>query len=257
MTNNLVLFKASFLKSFWLLKRYLFNTIMMSLGMFIIFALLFFGGSAVAPTVVNDSKSGIIIGFFLWSMAIRAYGSTSNDITKEAEWGTLEQLHLTPYGIGRVMLTNTFANVLLSFIIGGGILLLMLLSTGTTLQIDVLTVVPLVVLTILPVVGFGLVFGGLALLYKHVDSAASLMQMVFVVFLGAPLGASPVVKLLPMALGFSMLQEAMTSGTRLWQFPTSELLILVGTTVLYLGGGYLVFQVLQRRARKEGVLGHY
>lgn len=49
----------------------------------------------------------------------------------------------------------------------------------------------------------------------------------------------------------------MTTGTAVWQFPVSELVVLLSTAFVYLVGGYLLFQVLLNRARKLGVLGHY
>jgi ABC-2 type transport system permease protein len=54
-----------------------------------------------------------------------------------------------------------------------------------------------------------------------------------------------------------MLQRAMVGGVRLWEFPLTDLVLLVGVAVGYLLAGYLVFQYATRRARKLGVLGDY
>jgi len=43
----------------------------------------------------------------------------------------------------------------------------------------------------------------------------------------------------------------------LWEFSVLDLALLVGVAAGYLAGGYLVFQVATRRARKLGVLGDY
>lgn len=193
MESNITLFKATFNKSVWLLKRYLFNTVMLLVGLYVLFVMLFVGGKEIAPTVVADSLGPLIVGYFVWIMATKAYQETSSDITREAQWGTLEQLHLTPYGIGRVVIFTSLVNVLITLLMGGAMLLAMLLtlavlSSGVTLQIDLLTVVPLTILTVLPVIGLGLFFGGLALLYKRVGEVASLMQLLFIVFSRATRG---------------------------------------------------------------------
>jgi ABC-2 type transport system permease protein len=54
-----------------------------------------------------------------------------------------------------------------------------------------------------------------------------------------------------------MLQRAMRSGTRLWEFPAADLGLLVVVAFGYLGAGYVVFQYATRRARRLGVLGDY
>lgn len=257
MSHHAILFKATFLKTVWLLKRYLFNTVTMVVGMYLLFALLFFGGRAMAPAVVADSIDALVVGFLVWTMAIRAYQQTSSDIRQEAQWGTLEQLHLTPFGIGYVVLCTSLVNVIVTLLIGGLVLVSMAVTTGTSLTIDLVTVVPLATMTILPVVGIGMVFGGLALLYKRVGEAASLIQFAFVGFLAVPVDAHPLLGFMPLTLGTAMLRDSMARGTGLLEFPITDLAVLSTVVILYLGGGYLVFQTLQNRARKRGVLGHY
>jgi ABC-2 type transport system permease protein len=54
-----------------------------------------------------------------------------------------------------------------------------------------------------------------------------------------------------------MLQRAMQSGVRLWQFPASDLGMLAVTAVGYCLLGFYVFKRAARSARWMGVLGHY
>jgi ABC-2 type transport system permease protein len=164
---------------------------------------------------------------------------------------------MSPYGFGTVMAVRTLVNVVESFVWGALILASMLLTTGETLALDPLTVVPLAVLTLAPVVGIGFVFGGLALVYKRIESMFQLVQFVLIGLIAAPLSVSPVVRFLPMAQGSALLQRAMGEGVRLWAFPTADLAVLVGTGVGYLLVGYLAFLKASSVARSRGVLGHY
>ncbi|WP_233265221.1 ABC transporter permease [Halomarina oriensis] len=244
-------------KKLLLLRRYPLNTVSQLVGVYLFFAVLFFGGQALAPTALSDSLSGIIVGYMLWSMAIGAYAGLSWALMREAQWGTLEQLYMSPYGFGTVIVVKTVVSVLEAFLFGVVILASMLLTTGTTLSLDPVTVVPLVVLTLAPAVGIGFVFGGLALVYKRIESIFQLVQFVLIGLIAAPVSAAPALRYLPMTQGSALLQRAMGEGVRLWEFPAADLAVLVGTGVGYLLVGYLVFSKMSRVARARGVLGHY
>lgn len=240
-----------------LLTRYPLNTASQLLGLYIFFALIFFGGQAVAGAAIDDSLSGLVVGFFLYTMAFTAFAGLSWALTREAQWGTLEQLYMSPYGFGRVMAVKVVVNLFVSLFYGGVILALMLLTTGQSLTVDVLTVVPVVLLTLASAVGVGFVFGGLALVYKRIENVFQLMQFGFILLIAAPIDQYPLLRVLPLAQGSHLLQEAMQGGVRLWAFAPAELAVLVATAVGYSLVGYLVFQRASDRARRDGALGQY
>ena len=250
-------FAASFRKRVVLLVRYPVNTVSTLVTLIIVFMLLFYGGKAVAPAAISDTIEGIIVGYLLWSMAMSAYQGLSWNVTREAQWGTLEQLFMSPFGFGRVMLAKTVVNLLESFLWGGVTLAAMLLVTGRTLSVDPLTVVPLVILAIAPAVGVGFFFGGLAIRFKRIENAFEIVQFLFIGLIAAPVGQYPLLKWLPLAQGSQLLQQAMKNGVSLWNLPAGELAVLVVTAVGYLAIGFLAFTYCQRWARREGVMGHY
>lgn len=252
-----VLTRAVARKQVTLLARYPLNTASMLVSLYVFFAIVFFGGRAVAGAAIADTLPGIVVGFFLYSMTIVAYSGMAWDVTREAQWGTLEQLYLSPYGLGRVMAVKSAVNVAFSGLWGAVILALMLLTTDQALTVDLLTVVPVGLLALAPAVGIGFVFGGLALVYKRVESVFQLLQFAFIGLIAAPVGQYPLLKLAPMSLGSHLLSAAMIRGVRLWEMPATDLALLVGLAGLYLGLGYAAFALLSRRARRLGVLGHY
>ena len=249
--------RASFYKTLILMRRYLFNTVSQFFTGYLFFALLFFGGRQIAPAAISRSIEGIIVGYFLWMLVISSYSSIAGNITREAQWGTLEQLYMSPLGIGRVVGIKTVVNVTVSGLVSGVLLGLMLLTTGTRLTIDLLTVVPITALTLAPAVGLGYVFGGLALLYKRVQNAFRLVQFVFIGLIAAPVDQFPLVKFAPFALGSDLLRKSMRTGVRLWELPPGEVGLLAGVGICYLLAGYLAFQRIQHVARRRGVLGDY
>jgi len=221
------------------------------------FGLLFYGGRMIAGQALTDSIEGIIVGYFLWTLSIGAYSSISNDIGSEVQWGTLERHIMTPFGFAPVALLKGVAKLVRTFLTSALILAVMLVMTGTALSLNVVTVVTVATLTVVSVLGLGFAAGGITVLYKRVGNWLSLLQFGFIVLISAPTFDLGWIRLLPLAHGSALLQRAMVEGTRLWEFSVVDLALLVGVAAGYLAGGYLVFQVATRRARRLGVLGDY
>jgi ABC-2 type transport system permease protein len=221
------------------------------------FALLFYGGRALAGRALTDSIEGIVVGYFLWTLSVGAYSSVANDIGSEVQWGTLERHFMTPFGFAPVAFAKGVAKVVRSFLLSSAVLAVMLVITGTSLRVPLLTVVAVAGLSILSVLGLGFAAGGLSVLYKRIGSWLGLLQFGFPVLVAAPAFDLGWTRFLPLAQGSSLLQRAMLDGTRLWQFPLAELATLVVVAAAYVAGGYAVFHYATRRARRLGVLGDY
>lgn len=239
------------------LTRYPVNTASLFVSQFAIFVLVFFGGQAVAGPALTDSLDGIVVGFFLWTLTTRAFQSLSSTVMDEAKWGTLERLFMSPYRFRTVMAVQTLVNLSLSVLWAGVMLLLMMLVTGRWLQVEPITMVSLLLLTLAPIVGLGFLMGGLAILYKRIENLFGIVTLAFIGLIAVPANTFELLKLLPLVQGSYLTRIAMEQGTRLWEFPMSELLPLVLTSVLYLGVGLYGFHRSQYRARKDGVLGQY
>jgi ABC-2 type transport system permease protein len=221
------------------------------------FGVLFYGGRMVAGRALTDSIEGIIVGYFLWTLSVGAYSAISNDIGSEVQWGTLERHVMTPFGFAPVALLKGVAKVVRTFLTSGIVLGVMLVVTGTALELNALTIVIVAGLSITSVLGLGFAAGGITLLYKRIGNWLNLLQFGFVVLVSAPSLDIPWLRFLPLAHGSGLLQRAMVNGTRLWEFPAADLGLLVAVAAGYLGAGYLVFQYATRRARRLGVLGDY
>ncbi|ELZ18059.1 ABC transporter [Haloterrigena salina JCM 13891] len=221
------------------------------------FGMLLYGGTLLAGQAMADSLEGLIVGYFLWSLATGAYSGIVNDIQAEAGWGTLERHFVTPFGFGPVVLAKTVAIVFRTFLTSAVVLAAMLLATGTRLDLHLVTVVPVATLAIASTLGLGLAMGGLSVLYKRISSVVNLLGFAFVGLISAPVFDVPWLAALPLVQGSALLQLAMRSGTRLWEFDPAALAVLVATAVGYLALGYAVFGLATRRARRLGVLGDY
>jgi ABC-2 type transport system permease protein len=221
------------------------------------FGLLFYGGRMIAGQALTDSIEGIIVGYFLWTLAVGAYSAISNDIGSEVQWGTLERHIMTPFGFAPVAFLKGVAKVVRTFLTSAVILAVMLVITDTSLQLPVLTITVISGLAIASVLGLGFAAGGLTVLYKRISNWLNFLQFGFILLISAPAFDLGWTRFLPLAQGSSMLQRAMIDGTRLWEFPVVDLLVLVGVAVAYVLLGYAVFEAATRRARRLGVLGDY
>ncbi|WP_436927304.1 ABC transporter permease [Halosimplex amylolyticum] len=240
-----------------LLYRYPVNTLSGLAMTFLFFGMIFFGGQALSSRALTDSLGGIIVGYFLWSMAMTAFSGLAWSVTRESQWGTLEQLYMSPFGYGRVMLGHIAVRVVESFGWGAATLAFMLALTGESLHLPVETIVVVTVLAIAPAIGMGFFFGGLALLFKRVENVFNILQFVFLGLIASPTLDVFWVRLLPISQGSYLLATSMQRGLHLWELPPAEVALLVGTAIVYFGVGYGAFQWMGTRARQQGLMGHY
>ena len=249
--------RAVLYREFLLFVRYPANAVGGIVVSLFFFGVLFYGGRMLAGRALTDSIEGIVVGYFLWTLSVGAYSAISNDIGSEVQWGTLERHVMTPFGFTPVALLKGAAKVVRTFLLSSVVLAVMLLVTGTDLQLHAFTIVVVATLSILSVLGLGFAAGGVTVLYKRVGNWLNLLQFGFVVLISAPALEIPWLKVLPLAHGSELLQRAMVDGVRLWEFPPADLALLVAVAVGYLGFGYAVFRASTRRARRLGVLGDY
>jgi ABC-2 type transport system permease protein len=251
------LLRAVLYREYLIFVRYPANAVGGIVVALIFFGFLFYGGRMLAGRALTDSIEGIVVGYFLWTLSVGAYSAISNDIGSEVQWGTLERHFMTPFGFAPVAFAKGVAKVVRTFLTSAIVLAAMLLMTGTTLQVPVVTVAVVAGLSIASVLGLGFAAGGLSVLYKRIGSWLNLLQFGFVVLVSAPALGLGWTRVLPLAQGSAMLQRAMLDGTRLWEFPLVDLAVLVAVAVVYVAFGYAVFHYATRRARKLGVLGDY
>lgn len=240
-----------------LLRRYPMDTVGLVLGMFLLFLTVFVGGQSLGGPQFEESLGGLVVGFLVWVMALTAYQDIRTTITTEAQWGTLERLSMSPLGFGRVIVFEGVVHICVSVLLASLLLPLLVLVTGQRLAIDVVTVVPIALLGLLSVMGVGLAFGGLAILYKRVGSLASVFQFALLGFVAVPVETFPLTKLLPLVQANYLLGSAMRDGVSLWAMPVDDLAVLVAVALGYFLLGYACFRWFTRLARRRGVLGHY
>ncbi|MFP3899149.1 MAG: ABC transporter permease [Dehalococcoidia bacterium] len=257
--RHLALFMAQLKIRYIYLKRYYFDTLSMIVTIFLVFLIIFFGAAALlgASPAAGDTLEGIVVGFMVWTFALVAYSTLSWGIIEEAQQGTLEQLYMSPLGFGWVTILRVAAHFIINVFMVLVILFLMMATTGRWLNLDVLSLIPLVLLTVAGAYGIGFFMGGLALVFKRVQSALQILQFVLVIFIAAPMGWMPFMRFLPLSLGTRLIGAVMIDGRSLFELPPGDVLFLIGNSAVYFGLGFLAFKFFEDVARDRGLLGHY
>jgi ABC-2 type transport system permease protein len=253
------LFKAIFIKEWISLKRYPFNTISAIVTIYAVFLLFFIGYKFIGgnQSTFTRTTEGFIVGFFIWTYSIAAYSTLSWGIIQEARTGTLEQLYMTPLGFAAVSIYTVISNFIWSAVWVVPILILMMITTGRFLHFDLITLIPLLVLTIAGGYGIGFITGGFGLIFKKIQAFFQILQFVFVGFIAAPVDKLPLLKILPFSLGTRMIGQNMIEKLPIYKMPVYDLLILIANAIFYLAIGFSVFKLCEKLAKDRGLLGHY
>ncbi|MFG6447909.1 hypothetical protein ACG0Z6_06570 [Roseateles sp. BYS180W] len=239
-------------RSWWLARRYWVETLV-SLG----FLLSLFAGLLLAvlktsgQSLDSGHADGLIAGFALWLFASSAALSSAHDIREETEQGSLEQLSLTPLGLGGLL----GVRLGLKLLQGLGLLLLCLLAIGwlTAGRVQASpTMLGLALLGSPALVGLGFALAGLGLLVKRSELLLVAIYPALIALVSLPALPLNALAVLPYALAAAAARASAT-GT----MAPAEVWAWVGlNSVLYLGLGLAVFRRCLQQARRLGVLGH-
>jgi ABC-2 type transport system permease protein len=238
--------------------RYLPDTISSFVTFYAIFLLLFLGVKLIGdPATSAGSTQVVIVDMVLWFLALIAMQDLGWEITTEATRGTLEQLYMSPIPTWSILLARIIGTVVINFIIIVLMLVLGMFTAGQWLTFDVLTLAPLVLLTICSMLGVGFMVAGLAVVFKQIQSLLQIAQFIFFALVAVPVTLSPWLELAPVVRGASMLREALIQGKSLGGFSEADWALLVGNAAFYLLLGILFYKLAERRAMRRGLLGQY
>lgn len=242
------------LRSLGLARRYWVETL---LGLGFVFGI--FGGLLFAVLSVSGQSlgsgeaDGLIVGFAVWLFAAGAFGSACKEVQEETEQRTLEQLSLAPRPLSFTLAVRTVLGMLVGLgLLALTLLLISLLTDGRVAPLQP-QVLGLLLLGAPALVGASYALAGVMLLVKRGELLLVSAQPAVIGLVALPAFPINALALLPYALSAAAARAAAT-GTPLG----SDVWIAVAlNSLLYLLAGLAIFVLLNRRARRLGVLGHY
>ncbi|WP_156288686.1 ABC transporter permease [Oceanobacillus salinisoli] len=252
------LLKANTRKEYIELKRYLPNTIAMLLTFYIIFLAMFAGIQVIGdPSTQDMNVQFVIVNYIFWYLAMVVVQDIGWQITNEATQGTLEQLSMSPMGVWKIILTRLLALVLVHFLIVVVLLYLSMLTTGQWLNIDVLTLLPILVLTLISMFGLGFIIAGMSIIFKQVQAFLQILQFILAGLVFVPLSVAPFLAFLPIVKGVDLVRSVMIDGIILTGIGFGDYMIILFNAIFYFVIGLVFFLNCERMAMKKGLLAHY
>jgi ABC-2 type transport system permease protein len=257
--KTLILYEGWLRRTVLEARRYLFDTISGLVTIYGFFLLLFFGAKAFGAgrPGFGNTLAAVVVSFAVWSLTVFALGTMTFELTQEAQLGTLEQLGMSPFGLVHVLLARVLTMLCVYFGMMVVLLVLMMATTGRWLNVAPLSTLPIILLTILGVMGMGFVLGGVAIVFKRVQQALQVWQIAVFGLIAAPVDRVPFTKYLPLTWGATLLRRVMVDGASITSLPVGDVLFLIANSLVYFGLGIFVFKRFEIVARGRGLLGHY
>lgn len=205
-----------------------------------------------------------LLGYLIWFYAVMAISDMSSTLMMEANSGTLEQMYMSPTPFSVILFGRTIASFVVStlmvIVVGGGLMLA--LRIRVPLHWEGL---PIFLLTIVGLFGFGYMIGGATLVFKRVGALSRMTQNLLLFFNGAllpidrmPEGLALFARTLPSTEGIVVLRKVMlhdASLSEVWRDGSLPFLTL--HSAIYLLAGIVIFRWCERIVKIQGTLGQY
>ncbi|KAA1181417.1 MULTISPECIES: ABC transporter permease [Paenibacillus] len=252
------LFNANFRKEYIELKRYLPNTIALVVTFYIIFLAAFFGIMFIGdPASFDTNVQYSIVSVVFWSLTMMTMNFIGYSVITEATRGTLEQLYMSPMGVWKIMLTRIVSQLGLQSVIMILLLFGAMLTSGQWLSLNPMTTIPIIIVTMISMVGVSFMIAGLAIIVKQIQAFLQIFQFVLMGLVFVPITVAPFLAFAPFVKGVNMVRTVMLENLTLTDLSLSDYGVLILNSLVYLILGLVVFDRCEKIAMKKGLLGQY
>lgn len=249
-------------KGLIMLWDYKFNLAIQLLGfLMIVIGIMFFVGQG---EITQEQVQSTLLGFIITFYAMETISMMSWSLMQEAQVGTLEQMYMSPAPTQLIVLGRSIASLVSTTIQMVLVISVAMLIFGVAIPITLDSIVVLGI-TMIGLLGFAYVIGGLTLIFKQVGPLANIIQNLLLIINGTflPVQMMPdwmanLVVLFPSTLGIILMRRVSMDGATLGMLIADGSLIwLFVHSVVFLIIGTVVYTVCERQARKLGSLGQY
>ncbi|MEM7535161.1 MAG: ABC transporter permease [Chloroflexota bacterium] len=241
---------------------YKFNLLMESIMLSFMFVgiTFFVGNGELQPERLPPSLLGFLVTFY----AMVAISNMAYNLREETQQGTLEQWYMSPAHSSIVQLGRTISTFIVTSltIIPVGLPLMWVFDIRFAWRWEAL---PVFVILLLGVYGFGFVVGGATLVFKNIGPLANMIQNFLLFLNGAflpvtqfPEWLKTLALTLPTTQGIIALRRIVLDNEPIAALVNDgSLMWLTIHSMIYLFAGLLVFMLAERFAKKRGLLGQY
>lgn len=257
------LFKVSVERTFKELIRYRFNTFSNIVLLYVVFMAMFIGvrsfgmSLGVSPIDMGSNLEGFVVGYFVWSIMMMTYSGIAYGIVNDASRGTLEQLNMSGIKLSTIVTVRSISELLLDLVVSIILLFFIMLTTKYQFEIKIFSIIIPIFFGIFSILGIGLICGGLALIFKKVQSLLSIIQYFLIAFVMISPKNEIFYNLIPFRPAADKVFWVMRGGYSFTDFSIYEYGILIGNSILYFIIGLIVFNKCVSLAKRKGLLGQY
>lgn len=217
--------------------------------------------SDVAGT--EDYVGYLLFGTTLWMILNMALWNLGSHLRMEQIRGTLEATWTTPASRVSLLLGASGMQLMQSTVFLILTLLIVRFVYGFQLHGDPLLLLGLLVLSLVPVIGLGIVFASMVLWLKEINSMVFLVRGIFMVFAGMtyPVEVLPpwmqsVSAALPLTYAIRAMRSVGLAGAG-WADVRQDALALALFSVIFITLGVVFFRAVERQGHRSGTLSHY
>ncbi|MBE7440055.1 MAG: hypothetical protein HS115_16510 [Spirochaetales bacterium] len=254
-----LMLKAEFVRDLIFMRRYPLEPLSFIFFMYMILIAVLFGFEQLMQgqtTGLNREK--MILGYCLMQFVLSAQMGWSGQIQNESQTGTLEQLSISGHSLGDVLLArgiSQFPRHALSFLALFGAYALSLADLNFHLH-RIHWLLLLLFITAFGVFGVAYVFAGVTLIFKRVGFFFQIINFAFLgLFWQDPARLEGLTlhfyQIFPLTAGMAAMESLLIVD----RIPSIGPMLTF--SLLFWLAGYIVFRLLENRARKQGLLSQY
>lgn len=272
--------KAEMVRGFIVMRRYWFRTVISMIMGYGMLMVLIYGFMYSQDTITEqmtdkfgeaERATNFVLGFIIGMFAFGIVGMYTQGLQGMARSGVLEQLCMSPHGLITNFLARTvvsaFTTVLSSCILVG----MVATTVGGTLHFYPVETALLLSMTFLNLLGFGLMVGGLVLVFKQVGELSIIVRMslfALAIFAKEELlnrgdALSYFMHVLPITDAAVALKYVLIKGQMNADGQFVSVLLhpsfywLIANSILWNMIGVITFRAMENHSRAKGTLGGY
>lgn len=245
------------------LSRYKFDTISDILFLYVLFMAMFLGVKSfginfgVSPIDMGKNLEGFIVGYFLWTIMMMTYSGVAHGLMNDANRGTLEQLNMSGIKLSTIVTVKSLSDLLINLIVSVALLFIIIITTNYEFEIKIFSILLPILIGIFSILGIGLIFGGLALIFKKVQSLINIVEYFFIALIMVNPENKIIYNLLPFRPAADMVILSMREGYSFINVSIYDYGIMIVNSILYFSIGLFVFDKCVKAAKRKGLLGQY
>ena len=241
--------KGNIVKELVMLKKYKLSGFFTILNSFILFFTLYFLFNNIIE-MDEQSKAMFIISYVLWYFSLSLITEAGWIIVTETNKGTIEQWLLSPFPLWYLLLSKMLATNLIN--IFRTVLLLVLIMV--LIQINLLMTLETFIVLIFSIVGMlgaGIIFGGIALLYRRIRDIIPIFQYILLAVISLPYSESLYSNLIPIYSVSSFFKKIQLNI----EISFYDYIFFIISSLFFFIFGVVFFINCEIKIKKDGTLG--